>query len=241
MIDHHSTLIDPRPAPAPDLDDGRRFVLTLGCPDAVGVVAEIAGFLASVGGWIVEAGYHSDPATGWFFPRQVVRADSVPFDADELARRFAPLAARIGADGAWSVTDTGREKSVVLLVSKEKHCLHDLLGRIATGELPVRLAAVIGNHAPVAELVRAHGATFHHVAFPPPGTAPQERARAFATVRDLVACHDPDAVVLARLCRSSRPRSAPSGPARCSTSTTASCRRSSVHGPTTRRARGASS
>ncbi|MGZ8750298.1 MAG: formyltetrahydrofolate deformylase, partial [Pseudonocardia sp.] len=71
----------------------RRYVLTLSCPDTTGIVARIAGFLAEAGGWIVEAGYHSDVDSGWFFTRQVVRADSLPFDLDELRRRFADVAA----------------------------------------------------------------------------------------------------------------------------------------------------
>ena len=64
----------------------RRYVLTLTCPDTTGIVARIAGFLADAGGWIVEAGYHSDVDSGWFFTRQVVRADSLPFDVNESAR-----------------------------------------------------------------------------------------------------------------------------------------------------------
>ena len=75
----------------------RRYVLTLSCPDTTGIVARIAGFLAEAGGWIVEAGYHSDVDSGWFFTRQVVRADSLPFDLDELRRRFADVAAELGA------------------------------------------------------------------------------------------------------------------------------------------------
>ena len=54
----------------------RRYIITLTCPDTTGIVARIAGFLADAGGWIVEAGYHSDVDSGWFFTRQVVRADS---------------------------------------------------------------------------------------------------------------------------------------------------------------------
>ena len=77
----------------------RRYVLTLSCPDTTGIVARIAGFLAAAGGWIVEAGYHSDADSGWFFTRQVVRADSLPCGVDELRRRFAEVAA------SWAVTD----------------------------------------------------------------------------------------------------------------------------------------
>jgi formyltetrahydrofolate deformylase len=81
----------------------------------------------------------------------------------------------------------------VLLVSKEMHCLHDLLGRVAAGELPVRLAAVIGNHDALEDVVRAHGVPFHHVDFPSGG-----KAEAFAEVGKLVDEVNPDAIVLAR-------------------------------------------
>ena len=173
----------------------RRYVLTLTCPDTTGIVARIAGFLADAGGWIVEAGYHSDIETGWFFTRQVVRADSLPFDVDELRRRFAGVAAELGAQASWTVTDTGQPKRAVLLVSKELHCLHDLLGRVAAAELPVRLGAVIGNHDTLEAIVRAHGVAFRHVPFPADADG---KADAFELVGKLVDEHDPDAVVLAR-------------------------------------------
>lgn len=172
----------------------RRYVITLSCPDRTGIVAEISGFLARSGGWIVEAGYHSDPVTGWFFTRQVVRAESLPFEAEELRARFAEVAVTLG--GTWTITDTGVPKRAVLLVSKEAHCLHDLLGRVATGELPVRLEAVIGNHETLGAIVAAHGVTFHHVPFPAADTDGKQEA--FDQVRKLVDAADPDAVVLAR-------------------------------------------
>ena len=86
-------------------------------------------------------------------------------------------------------------KRAVLLVSKEMHCLHDLLGRVAAGELPVRLEAVIGNHDTLEGTVRAHGVPFHHVPFP---TDPHEKAAAFEELAERVDEHEPDAVVLAR-------------------------------------------
>ena len=185
-----------------------RYVITLSCPDTTGIVARIAGFLADAGGWIVEAGYHSDVESGWFFTRQVVRADSLPFDVDELRRRFAGVAAELGGGDrsghdapdhvSWTVTDTGAPKRAVLLVSKEMHCLHDLLGRVAAGELPVRLEAVIGNHDTLEGVVRAHGVPFHHVPFPRGEGGADGRATAFKEVARLVDEHEPHAVVLAR-------------------------------------------
>jgi formyltetrahydrofolate deformylase len=173
----------------------RRYVLTLTCPDTTGIVARIASFLADAGGWIVEAGYHSDVDSGWFFTRQVVRADSLPFEVDELRERFGGIAADLGGQASWTVTDTGVPKRVVLLVSREMHCLHDLLGRVAAGELPVRLEAVIGNHDTLADVVAAHGVPFHHVPFPADAGG---KAAAFTELAKRVDEHEPDAVVLAR-------------------------------------------
>ncbi len=183
-----------------DRSADRWYVLTLSCPDTTGIVARIAGFLADAGGWITEAGYHSDPASGWFFTRQVVRADSLPYDADELRDRFAEVAAELGGQADWHVTDTGVPKRAVVLVTKEAHCLHDLLGRVTAGELPVQLDGVIGNHDSLGGIVRAHGVPFHHVEFPLPGNGSRqvEREKAFDELRDLVEQHDPDAIVLAR-------------------------------------------
>ncbi|GAA2818853.1 formyltetrahydrofolate deformylase [Saccharopolyspora taberi] len=173
----------------------RRFVISLGCPDRTGIVARIASFIAEWGGWIVEAGYHTDPDTGWFFTRQEVRADSLPFEVDELRTRFASVARELGDRTEWRVRDTGERRRVVVLVSREGHCLHDLLGRVASGELDVDLRAVIGNHPNLGPITEAHGVPFHHVPFP---KDPAGKAEAFGRVRELVDQHDPNVVVLAR-------------------------------------------
>ncbi|MGV9709198.1 formyltetrahydrofolate deformylase [Gordonia sp. NPDC003424] len=176
------------------IETDRQYVLTLGCPDRTGIVARISGFLAEVGGWIVEAGYHSDAETGWFFTRQTVRAGSVTMTLDELRSRFASeVAAELGPSTDWRLTDTGSTKSVVLLVSKESHCLVDLLGRAHRGELPASVSAVVGNHRDLEELTERFGVPFHHVPFPANG-----KSEAFAEVASIVKGYEPDAVVLAR-------------------------------------------
>ncbi|TQF69444.1 formyltetrahydrofolate deformylase [Rhodococcus spelaei] len=181
-----------RPA-APD--DDRRYVLSLGTPDRTGIVATISTFLAEVGGSIVEAAYHADPDSGWFFTRQAVRASSIAYGLDELRTRFAEVAAELGPETEWTLQDSGERKRVVLLVSKEAHCLHDLLGRAAGGELPADICAVVGNHRDLENVTRRHGIDFHYVSFP---KDPAERGPAFEQVRKLVDAHDPHAVVLAR-------------------------------------------
>lgn len=169
----------------------RRYVITFGCPDRIGIVATIASFLADVGGTIVEAAYHTDPDSGWFFTRQEVAADSLPFGPDELRARFESIVDPL--DGNWQILDTDERRRVVILVSKEGHCLYDILGRVASGELDVDVSAVIGNHPDLATITEAHGIPFHHVPFPKDDKEP-----AFAELTKLVDTADPHAIVLAR-------------------------------------------
>ncbi|HLS79555.1 MAG TPA: formyltetrahydrofolate deformylase [Nocardia sp.] len=178
----------------PDQED-RRYVLTLGCPDRPGIIARITSFIAEFGGSISEAGYHSDSESGWFFTRQAITAATVPFSIEELRERFAAVAADFGPETEWQVLDSAAPRRVVLLVSRDGHCLHDLLGRAAARELPATIEAVIGNHPDLGAIAEAHGVKFHHVPFP---KDPAERGPAFAEVRSLVDAHNPDAVVLAR-------------------------------------------
>jgi formyltetrahydrofolate deformylase len=174
----------------------RRYVITFGCPDRVGIVAGIATVLADLGGMIVEAAYHTDQDTGWFFTRQEIDAETLPVGPDELRTRFGVVAAGLAERSDWRIMDTARRRRVVLLVSREGHCLYDILGRVASGELDVDVPAVIGNHPDLAAITEAHGIPFHHVPFP--ARDPDGRATAFEAVRNLVDKHDPHAIVLAR-------------------------------------------
>ncbi|OAH43586.1 formyltetrahydrofolate deformylase [Dietzia cinnamea] len=173
----------------------RRFVLTLGCPDRIGIVARIATFLAELGGTIMEAAYHADEDTGWFFTRQSVDAESIGMEIDELRRRFERVASELGPEADWQISDSSEPKDVVILVSKEGHCLHDLLGRVESGDYPARIRAVIGNHDNLRGMAEAHGVPFHHVPF---AADPAERGPAFEQVAELIDDIDPHAIVLAR-------------------------------------------
>jgi formyltetrahydrofolate deformylase len=170
---------------------GRRFVLTLSCPDRVGIVARVAQFIAEHGGWILEASHHSDAENGRFFLRQEVRADSLDLSHDEVLAAFRPIAEEFGME--WRITDTGVRKRVVLMVSKQEHCLYDLLSRWQSGELDVEIPCVVSNHETLRGVVEWHGIPFHHVPVDPADKGPH-----FEEVRRLLADAKPDCIVLAR-------------------------------------------
>jgi len=172
----------------------RRLVLTLSCPDRTGIVARITTFLAEIGGWITEAAYHSDESSGRFFTRQEIRADSIAFGAAELRRRFSVIADDLAAD-EWQVTDSADRKTVVLLVSKEGHCLYELLSRWHSKELDADIGMVIGNHIDLEPVASLFGLPFRHIPVPRDDTG---KEAAFRQIREEVDAHSPDAVVLAR-------------------------------------------
>jgi formyltetrahydrofolate deformylase len=174
--------------------DDRRFVLTLSCPDRTGIVARITTFLADIGGWITEAAYHSDAESGRFFTRQEIRADSVPFGIEELRRQFGDVAGELAADH-WQAADTADRKTVVVLVSKEGHCLYELLARWHSGELGADIGVIIGNHAELEPVARMFGVPFLLIPVP---TDEAGKTAAFARIREQVDAHAPDAIVLAR-------------------------------------------
>ena len=175
--------------------DEHQYVLTLSCPDTTGIVAKLSSFIADIGGWITEAGFFTDPESGWFFTRQAVRAASISMGFDELSQRFAEVASEMGPDVRWRLWDTAKPKKAVILVSKEGHCLHDLLGRVAQNDYPMDVAAVIGNHEDLRPIAQAHGIPFHYVPFPKDAVG---KRKAFDQVADLVNAESPDAIVLAR-------------------------------------------
>ena len=176
------------------MSDDRRFVLTLSCPDRTGIVARITTFLADIGGWITEAAYHSDEESGRFFTRQEIRAGSVSFPVAELRRRFGAVAGQLSAD-SWQVVDSADRKRIVLMVSREGHCLYELLSRWHSGEMPVDIGVVIGNRTDLEPVARLFGLPFRHIPVP---TDPAGKTAAFEQVRVEAELHDPDAIVLAR-------------------------------------------
>jgi formyltetrahydrofolate deformylase len=167
------------------------FTLCISCPDRVGIVARVSTFLAAQGGWILESNNHADAVTQRFFMRNVIRASSLPFGADELRARFAPIAAEFGMD--WRLSDSARPPRVVLLASRADHCLVDILHRWRSGDLQCEVACVIANHPDLQRYVEWHGIAFHHVP-----VTPATKPDAYARIVDLFDGAGGQVMVLAR-------------------------------------------
>ncbi|GEN22307.1 formyltetrahydrofolate deformylase [Halomonas cupida] len=167
------------------------YRLVVSCPDRLGIVARVSNFIAGHGGSITEASQHSDLETGRFFMRYEILADSIGMSLDELRDAFAPVAREF--DMQWALRDTQQRQRVVLMVSRESHCLVDLLYRWTAEGLDCDIVAVISNHDDLRGMVEWHGIPYHHVP-----VSPDRKDQAFARVEGLIEEYRADAIVLAR-------------------------------------------
>ena len=169
----------------------RRFTLTIACPDRVGIVAAVSGFLAGHGGWILEASHHADPVSRWFFMRHEILAGSLPFGYEELRARFQEVAEPFGM--RWSLADSAVKKRLVLLVSRQDHCLNDLLYRWRSQDFEFDIPLVVSNHEDLRAFVEWHRIPFVHVPM-----AADTKEAGFRRILDLYREARGDAMVLAR-------------------------------------------
>jgi formyltetrahydrofolate deformylase len=134
--------------------------LLLACPDRPGLIAAVSGFLAEAGLNIVDADQHSS-GEGRLFMRMVF--DPAPEgERQTLYRRFEEqVAGPLEMDHRFA--ESGERKRVAIMVSREDHCLNDLLWRWRSGELGADLTAVVSNHPDHADQVTSVGLPFHHV------------------------------------------------------------------------------
>ena len=165
------------------------YRLIVSCPDRVGIVSRVSGFIAAQGGSIIEANQHSDLDNGRFFMRYDIQSEAL--GAAAFRAEFETIAREFAMD--WRLSDASRRQRVVLMVSRESHCLVDLLYRWSAGELDCDIPCVISNHDDLRALVEWHGIEFHRVSVDPADKAP-----AFAEVERLIDAADADSVVLAR-------------------------------------------
>lgn len=140
---------------------------------------------------MLESSYHADDIDKRYFMRIEIRADSLPFDLAEFEQRFQAIAAEFAMD--WKITDSAAKKRVVLLVSKQEHCLYDLLARWQSKELDIEIPCVISNHDDLRGFVEWHGIPFHHVP-----VAADNKAAAFGRMHKLFDAAQGDTMVLAR-------------------------------------------
>jgi formyltetrahydrofolate deformylase len=135
------------------------YILTLSCPDRLGLVHAVSGFLLARSGNIEEAAQYNDPGTGLFFMR--VQFACAQLTHEDLKVQLADFAQPF--EMQWRLHAQAQPMRTVIMVSKEGHCLNDLLFRWKSGLLPLDIRAIISNHREFYQLAASYNVPFHHL------------------------------------------------------------------------------
>ena len=119
-------------------------VLLVACKDRKGIVARVAGFIHDFGGNILDSDHHTDRETGDFLMRTEFALEGFQIPRGEIASAFAPVAKVF--DMRYEVHLSDHRPRLAILVSKQDHCLVDLLQRQRRGELAIDIPVILSNH-----------------------------------------------------------------------------------------------
>lgn len=166
-------------------------ILLVSCPDQRGIVAALSTFITQHNGNIIALDQYVDVEESAFFARMEWELDGFAFPLERFAAEFEPIAQprRI----QWTLHRSDRRLRMAVMVSKQGHCLYDILARHESGEWPVDIALVLSNHDDHRGLVERHGLPFVHVPM-----SPATKAEAEARQIELLKKADLDFIVLAR-------------------------------------------
>ncbi|WP_309133218.1 formyltetrahydrofolate deformylase [Brevibacterium sp.] len=167
----------------------REWILRISCPDTTGIVHAVTGVLAGLGSNITESQQFSSPDSQQFFLRLQFVTPST--QATDLEAALAEVARR--HDMSLSLQPVEKRTRTLVLVSKAAHCLNTLLFQQSSGQLPIDIVGVAGNHDSLRPLAEFHGHDFHHIPI-----TPETRADAEAALTRLVEELDVELIVLAR-------------------------------------------
>jgi formyltetrahydrofolate deformylase len=184
------------PPPAPPATStapaaGREFVLTVSCVDRRGIVHAVSGVMLELAMTILDSQQFADASSGEFHLRMHLLREGEPLPVTAVDAAMAEVVERY--EMAYAAHDLSQRRRVLVMVSKQGHCLHDLLYRVESGSLPVEIAAIVSNHEDFRDLAQFHGVPYHHIP-----VTPETKTEAEAELRRLVREYRADTIALAR-------------------------------------------
>lgn len=168
----------------------KEYILTIQCPDKVGVVSTVSTILQQNNANIVEAIHHTDIEESQFFMRHELIANSSS-SITQIEVALEQVSTELSMN--WKLVEKSEKKKVVLLATKETHCLVDILHRSLDSDCPYEILAVIANHEEINQYAKWYGLPFYHVDFVNNG-----KENAFQEVEDILDKYSPDIIGLAK-------------------------------------------
>ncbi|MBI3638445.1 formyltetrahydrofolate deformylase [Candidatus Wolfebacteria bacterium] len=174
--------------------NGITATLLISCPDQKGIVASVSNFIYENSGNIIHADQHTDLEKNIFLQRVEWELNGFKIPREKIADEFQPLAEKFGMN--WSLRFSDYIPRMAVLVSKQEHCLNDLLSRQRIGEFSAEIPLIISNHPDLEPIAKSFGVEFYH--FPTDENSEFENEK---QILEKLAEHKIDLVVLARYMR----------------------------------------
>ncbi len=170
---------------------GPTAILLLSCPDQLGLVAKLSNFVFANGGNIIHADHHRDFEAGLFLSRIEWEQEGFNLRKEIIAPAFEGIAKPLNA--TWQVHFSDDRPRIAIWVTKQDHCLLELLWRQQAGELPAEIPLILSNHEKLRPVAEQFGIDFQHVPITKDTKAEQE-----AKQLELLKQYDIELVVLAK-------------------------------------------
>jgi formyltetrahydrofolate deformylase len=135
--------------------------LLISCPDQKGLVAKIANFIYSNGGNIIHADQHTDFTAGLFLTRIEWQLEGFNLPRDLIAPAFNAIAKPLQAN--WQLHFSDTIPRIAIWVSRQDHCLYDLIWRQQAGELNAKIPLIISNHENLRAIAQQFNIDYHHI------------------------------------------------------------------------------
>ena len=121
------------------------IIFKIVCPDRPGLVSLLTSWISNYGGNIKHSDHHTDQDAGLFLSRIEWNSNNEFFNRDEIYKEFEKIADEV--NGKFNVNYSDEIPNVAIFVSKQNHCLIDLLWRVRNGELKMKVPLIISNHS----------------------------------------------------------------------------------------------
>lgn len=146
------------------------YIITLSCPDKSGLVLAVSNWLVANSCNILDSDQFRDGSNNTFFMRVHFEGEA---KLKALEHSFEPVAT--GNQISWQIWPCSQKPKVLIMVSKQEHCLTDLLFRAKNGELPIEIVLVASNHLEAKPIAAAQNIDFRHLPIDPDSKKAQEK------------------------------------------------------------------
>ena len=168
-------------------------ILTFSCPDQSGIQAKVTGLMNKYNAFLTDVQSYSDKDSNKFFSRIVFFINDIEIASNDFFIEFESLAIELSMK--WSIDDESRKIKTVIAVSKEGHCLNDLLYRAKYRDMPIDIVGVVSNHEVYREIVEFSGIKFHYLPIEKNTESKKAQENEF---KSIVKSSGADLIVLAR-------------------------------------------